>query len=249
MSEARTTWRDIAGDLRSAIARGDYLPGAKLPSRSALVAQYAVAPQTVVNAINALRSEGLVVGMTGSGWYVRKHLSVMRLARNRLSRAERNAGRGTFATDAHAGGWTARVEIEIRSEPARDEIAATLDLEPGTEVLVRDRVMAADDIPVQLATSYLPRDLTADTAIEQNDTGPGGVYARLEDAGHRLDHFTEVVRIGHASEDEAEQLDVPVGAAVYRIQRVAHTALRPVEVNVITAVGERYELYYELPAE
>lgn len=249
MPEARTTWREIASDLRAALARGDYLPGAKLPSRSALVAQYAVAPQTVVNAINALRSEGLVVGLTGSGWYVRKHLPVMRLARSRLSRAERNAGRGAFTTDAHAGGWTARVKIEIRSEPASNEIAATLDLEPGTEVLVRDRVMAADDVPVQLATSYLPQDLTAGTAIEQNDTGPGGVYARLEDAGHRLDHFTVVVRIGHASEHEARQLDVPVGTTVYRIQRIAHTAVRPVEVNVITAVGERYELYYELSAE
>ena len=30
-----------------------------------------------------------------------------------------------------------------------------------------------------------------------------------------------------------------------RIERIAHTAARPVEVNVITAVGERYEL----PAE
>lgn len=71
MSKPRTTWRDIAGDLRAAIARGDYAPGARLPSRSKLMQRYEVAPQTVVNAINALRAEGLVVGLPGSGWYVR----------------------------------------------------------------------------------------------------------------------------------------------------------------------------------
>jgi len=211
--------------------------------------QYGVAPQTVVNAINVLRAEGLVVGLTGSGCYVRRQRPVMRMARTRLSRAERAAGRGAFTTDAHAGGWSARVDVDIRTERADDEIAAALDLEPGADVLVRDRVMYADDQPVQLATSYLPRDLTTRTAIEQENTGPGGVYARLEDAGHALTHFQEAVRIGQASEHEAAQLDLPVGAAVYRIRRIARTATRPVEINLITAAGERYELYYEFPAE
>ncbi|WP_219415704.1 GntR family transcriptional regulator [Pseudonocardia nigra] len=249
MPEARTTWRDIAADLRGAIEGGEYAPGARLPSRSQLVQRYSVAPQTVVNAINALRAEGLVVGLTGSGVYVRPHRPVMRLARNRLSRAERTAGRGTFTTDAHNSGWTVRVDVEIRTEAADGDVAAELGLDPGSEVLVRDRVHFADDQPVQLATSYLPRELTSGTAIEQEDTGPGGIYARLEDAGHALTHFTEVVRIGHASEPEADQLGIPVGAAVYRIRRIAHTGVRPVELNIITAAGERYELHYELPAE
>lgn len=64
-----------------------------------------------------------------------------------------------------------------------------------------------------------------------------------------LSHFTEAVRVGQASESEAERLDVPVGAAVFRIRRTAHTPERPVEVNVITAAGDTFELVYELPAE
>lgn len=249
MPQPRTTWRDIANDLRAAISRGDFAPGARLPSRSRLMKQYGVAPQTVVNAINALRAEGLVIGLTGSGWYVRRQRPVMRLARTRLSRAERAAGRGTFTSDARAEGWEPRVDVAIRVEPASDEIAAELELEPGAEVLVRDRVMYADDQPVQLAVSYLPRDLTRGTAIENDDAGPGGIYARLEEAGHQLTSFQEVVRVGRASEQEADQLDLAVGAPVFRIRRTAHTATRPVEVNMITAVGDRYELVYELPAD
>jgi GntR family transcriptional regulator len=248
MAESRTTWRDIARDLRAAIERGDYGPGARLPSRSTLMRQYGVAPQTVVNAINSLRNEGLVFGLTGSGWYVRPRQPLLRSARTRLSRAERAAGRGTFLSDAHAGDWSPRVEVEVRVEPASEDIATDLGIEPGTEVLVRDRVMSADDRPVQLAASYFPRELTTGTAIEEEDTGPGGVYARLEAGGHVLSHFTEAVRIGQASEREAERLDVPVGAAMFRIRRTAHSSERPVEVNIITAAGDTFELLYELPA-
>ena len=35
--------------------------------------------------------------------------------------------------------------LEVRTEPASDEVAASLNLEPGAEVLVRDRLMYADD--------------------------------------------------------------------------------------------------------
>lgn len=63
------------------------------------MARYGVARQTVQNAIDLLRAEGLVIGRSGAGWFVRERPAVQRLARNRLSRDERVAGRGT-ATDA-----------------------------------------------------------------------------------------------------------------------------------------------------
>jgi GntR family transcriptional regulator len=249
MPEGRTTWRDIADDLRAAITSGEYAPGARVPSRSKLMARYGVATQTVNNAINTLRAEGLIVGRQGSGWYVRSQRPVMRLARNRLARSEREAGRGTFMSDAQLGDWTPRTEVEIRTESASDDVAVALGIEPGAPVLVRDRLMYADDEPVQLATSRFPAELTTGTAIEQDNTGPGGVYARLEEAGHHLEHFEECVRIGVASEHEAALLSVPVGAPVFRITRVAYTQDRAVEINHIVANGDRYELHYALPAE
>lgn len=250
MPEGRTaSWRHIADDLRAAIASGEYAPGGRIPSRSKLMMRYGVASQTVNNAINTLRSEGLVIGLPGSGWYVRAPRPVMRVTRNRLSRVEREAGRGTFMSDAQLGGWTPRTDVDIRTESASDEVAGALGIEPGAPVLVRDRLMYADDEPVQLATSRFPAELTANTAIEQENTGPGGVYARLEEAGHRLERFEESVRIGAASEHEAAQLAIPVGAPIFRITRLAYTDDRAVEINQIVANGERYELHYLLPAE
>lgn len=249
MPEPRTTWRDIADDLRTAITAGQYAPGARLPSRAKLMERYGVAPQTVVNAIGALRNEGLVLGVTGSGWYVRAQRPVMRATRSRLSRSERAEGRGAFTTDAHSGGWTARSEAEVRVEAADDEVSGYLAIDPGAPVLVRDRVMFADDEPVQLAVSYLPREVTEGTAIEDDNPGPGGIYARLEDGGHALTRFEEAVRIGRASEHEAHQLSLSPGDPVFRLTRVASTAERPVEVNRIVLSGERFELYYDLPSE
>lgn len=97
----------IAADLRRAIRGGEYSPGHQLPSGSVLMARYGMARQTVQNPIDLLRVEGLVLGRSGAGWFVREPPVVQRLARNRLSRDERSTGRGAFVTDATDGGLDA----------------------------------------------------------------------------------------------------------------------------------------------
>ncbi|MGH3870436.1 MAG: GntR family transcriptional regulator [Pseudonocardiaceae bacterium] len=72
-------FRRIAADLRDAIRRGEYLPGHQLPSGTALAAQYNVATQTVWNAINLLRAEGLVVGLGAQGKTARQVSTVEEL--------------------------------------------------------------------------------------------------------------------------------------------------------------------------
>lgn len=135
----------------------------------------------------------------------------------------------------------------MRTEPGGDDIAAQLGIAPGASVLVRERTMYADDAPVQLATSYLPADLTT-PAMAERDTGPGGLYALIEDAGLSLEHFEETVRTGHADPTEAAALNAAAGTVVLRLVRRAYTVDRVIEVNHITMLGERYELHYELPA-
>lgn len=248
MAERRNRTREIAADLRSAIQAGQYELGVALPSRAELGERYGVAPMTVRGAIEILRAEGLVETVRGSGVYVRAQRPVLRSARTRLSRAERAAGRGAFTTDAHAGGWTPSSEVTVRRESATEQIAAQLDVSASDEVLVRHRVMSAGYEVVQLATSYLPGEITT-PAMAEEDSGPGGIYARLEEAGHQLARFEESVSIGRANADEAETFGVSVGTPVFRLVRRALTEVRPVEVNEITMLGERFTLYYDLPAE
>lgn len=242
---ART--RRIADDLRTAIQTGEYRPGHQLPSTAALKQSYGVSNQTVQNALNVLRDEGLIEGRPGAGVFVRARPTVKRLARNRLSRAERDAGRGAFMTDATAGGFEVDVQVGIRFEPADHATAETLRIAEGDEVVVRERVMSADGVPVQLATSRLPRAITRGTRIEQTDTGSGGTHKRLEEAGHLLDHGTELVVGRPATANEAELLRLQPGAPVLEVVRVVTTTEGvPVEVNRMVLAGERYELVYEI---
>lgn len=63
-------YRRIADDLRSGIARGEYIPGGALPGENDLMARYKVARMTVRQALAELQREGLAVARRGSGVYV-----------------------------------------------------------------------------------------------------------------------------------------------------------------------------------
>ncbi|WP_224392835.1 UTRA domain-containing protein [Pseudonocardia sp. ICBG1293] len=99
---------------------------------------------------------------------------------------------------------------------------------------------ACDELP--------PPNITKGTQIEDDNSGPGGIYARLEELGYELSSYTERVSIGRADEQEAKQMNISPGEPVYRLWRTAWSSETPVEVNNITITGNRYELVYELPA-
>lgn len=61
----------VANALRNRINNGTYQPGAALPTRRTLAAEFAVAPMTIQRAIRVLVDEGLVRTRVGSGVYVR----------------------------------------------------------------------------------------------------------------------------------------------------------------------------------
>jgi DNA-binding GntR family transcriptional regulator len=69
-AEEPAKYRRIAGDLRDAIRGGKYEPGSRLPSKSALMDAYGVAVGTVDDALNLLRSEGLLYSEHGRGTFV-----------------------------------------------------------------------------------------------------------------------------------------------------------------------------------
>ena len=242
-------YRQVASDLRSKIEHGAFEDG-QVPSERELVDTYGVSRVTIREAIKLLRSEGLVSAEHGRGVFVRPKHVVRRLARNRSSREARDRNQAFFLGDAQAAGFKPDVRTSLRTEQATDDIAETLHIDAGDEVFVRDRIMFADHRPVQLAVSRLPRDLTRGTRIEQADTGAGGIYARLEESGHKIDRYLETVTTRMPTPKEMSELQLALGTPVLLIRRIAYAANGvPVEVNDMTVPGDRYELAYELPAD
>ena len=68
--ETRRLYRQIADQLRTLIAAGEYAPGSRLPPERDLALQLAVSRPSVREALIALEVEGLVEVRMGSGIYV-----------------------------------------------------------------------------------------------------------------------------------------------------------------------------------
>jgi len=69
--DPRPPYLQVAGDLRAAIASGEYAPGAQLPTYQELADSWGVAVNTVKSAVSLLKDEGLVVTRHGKGSFVR----------------------------------------------------------------------------------------------------------------------------------------------------------------------------------
>lgn len=243
-------FRQVAADLREKIKTGVYAPGSQLPSERDLVDTYGVSRPTVRDAVDLLKSEGIVIAEHGRGVFVRPPAVIQRLARSRLSRAARARNEGAFLADAKTQGFTPSSSVRVAFEQADERAAELLQIPVGTEVTVRDRVMRANGLVVQLAVSRLPREFTRGTVIEEVSTGPGGAYTRLEDAGHAIGRFVEDAGARMPTAEERSMLQLPPGTPVLTVTRVAYREDgTPLEMNDMVLPADRYRLSYEWAAE
>ncbi|PSK98181.1 GntR family transcriptional regulator [Murinocardiopsis flavida] len=241
-------YRTIAAALRAAIASGDLADGDRIPGENALMKRYGVARATARQALSMLINEGIVTAVRGSGVYVRSFKPLRRHGPNRLSRELWGAGRAIWQADTADRGYTTdRIRIATADPPGH--VARALALADSDRVLLRSRRYSLDGRPVQLATSFLPAAIAAGTRIAEDDTGPGGIYARLAEMGHPPAHFTEEIRVRMPAPEEAEALDLGPGVPVLAVVRTALTADHdPVEVNEMTLDGSAYVLQYDFDA-
>ena len=72
-----------------------------------------------------------------------------------------------------------------------------------------------------LSHRYLQR-LPKAPGFEQADTGPGGIYARLEESGHVLARFTEEVGARMPSPEERRALEIGASVPVLTVLRTAY---------------------------
>ncbi|MBO0846334.1 MAG: GntR family transcriptional regulator [Nocardioides sp.] len=241
--------QQIAGALRDDIRSGLLPEGARLPSTAQLTERFGVAYQTARQAINSLKAEGLVEGHVGRGVFVKQRPQMMRLGSERYSRRIRQAGKAPFQAEADAAGLHWRQEIlELSTVPAPAWVAEWFGIEAGADVFVRRRRTWIEDSPTQLADSYYSLDAVSGTLVTQENTGPGGSYARLEERGYRIVRFREELTSRPPTHEEAVSLRLKPGVAVIELHRIAFTETGPVEVFRSVMAGDRYTFAYEFEA-
>ncbi|MGB6163520.1 MAG: GntR family transcriptional regulator [Pseudonocardiaceae bacterium] len=245
-------FRRIAADLREAIRRGEYAPGHQLPSASALVERYGVARQTVQNAIDLLRAEGLVLGRQGAGWFVSepKMKYFASLTGSRTKRLETDRRRDTFTQQIEAQGKTARQVSTVEELAADADVAAHLRVELGTPVGVRRRIMYADDEPLQLGDSYYPLSIVQGSKIMSPADVVEGTDQVLEDLGHTPTRYEDEITWRMPTAEETAILRMVTGMPVGRLLRTTFDQYdQPVEVYVVILPADRHVLLYDVPAD
>lgn len=222
----------VLDDLRSKISSGSLEPGARVPSRNAIITNYGVGETAAKHALAVLLAEGLIEARPGSGCYVRKARAVGILEH------DRPAFPGSPFGVAQAPPVTRRLAWEHQTEQvtAPPQVARKLQLSAGALATMTRYLLRSDGDPVQLATSYEPAQLTAGSVVALPEEGPlagRGVIERMRFIGVAVDEVTEELSVRPSARAEAAALAMPPGGLVLAIDRIHHQAGQAVECTEI----------------
>lgn len=218
--------RQVADVLRPALAART--EGDLLPPENDLATDFAVSRNTVREALDLLRREGLIERIPGIGTVVtsaRFDHSIDTLA----GLAETLTGSGQVRNVVRDRG--------VVNAPAT--VAARLGLEAGEPVVYLERLRLADGEPLSLDRTYLVREL-GEPLLEEDLAGRD-IFALLEEtSGRRLGGAAIALEAGSADEHAAALLAVPRGAPLLLLERLTHTEDgRPVDLEFIRFRGDR----------
>jgi GntR family transcriptional regulator len=239
----RPAYLQIADALREQINTGRYPPGSQLPTERELQDTFSVSSRTVRVALDQLRAEGLVVSQQGRGVFVREQTIPRRLS------TDIAVFDGWYQTLRRqglrpAGGTT------VTRAPCPPDAAEWLGIQPGTEVVVRDRVMHAEGHPVEmLATSYFPL-WVVERAPKLADATVGGMPNWLREAFGTF-YSEDVITARMPTQAERERLDLPPGVPVLVIKGGEHDTeqQRPLHYIEVIAPAGRIEFAYRYGTE
>ncbi|GAA3298357.1 GntR family transcriptional regulator [Dactylosporangium vinaceum] len=214
----------IANYIRDQILRGDLPPGAEVPSERQIAVDWEVARPTAARALEALRNQGFVESRKGSGTFVRQQGQPNRLARERYSRAQETG----FIYPPNE-----RAEIiaaEIAPVPAN--VAAALGIAAGGEAARRQRIIYADDHPVEISTAWYPAAVgqLAPLLLERQRIRPGTLVYVEQSTGRQARYARDEMSARLATAEERTRLRLDEPAAVLVVHHLVYDADdRPLE--------------------
>lgn len=208
---------------------GDLPPGATLPSVRELMAHYDAASTTIRGAQETLKAEGFLTSRAGMAVYVRERAPL--------------AVRGAPYFEPGPNGWSYQL-LEVGEAQAPADVAAALNLSPGSAAVLRQRLTLRAGVPVDLSWSYYPLDLAAGTPLAGRGKIKGGAPGVLTGLGHPQRYFIDRVSARLPTTRELELLALPADVPVLRQFRVIHSDTRVVEVAILIKGAHLYELLY-----
>ena len=137
----------VTNELQAYIQRHNLAPGDRLPSQSALAAQFDVSRGSLREALARLQTQGVIRQIHGVGTFVSGDLS--------LTRTTADLNLNITEMIRKQGMEPGTGEINLLREPVPPEVAACLNIDPSTDTLCVKRVRTADGVPFAYSSAYL----------------------------------------------------------------------------------------------
>ena len=234
--ESRPLYRRIEADLRVRIWSGELPPGARVETELELMQRYGVSRATVRQALGGLIAAGALEVRRGRGTFVAS------------ARFEHTIGGFySFSREIERHGLRPGTRVlDLRTEPADDDVAGALGLEPGTTVVALRRLRLAGEEPLVVETSYLPA--ARFPGLERVDFSAVRLYDTLTTSyGCRPTRARESFEPILPSAAEADLLGQPRQQPALRVERIAYDQDdQPIEFCRSTVRGDRYRYSVEL---
>ena len=227
-------YRQLMRRIAGAIETGELAPGESLPPERELAALTGLSRVTVRKAVQSLVEAGQLVQRRGSGTFVAPRVERVEQALSLLT---------SFSEDMERRGKAVRSLWLSRAvhAPSPEEMMA-LGLTAHDRVARLERVRLADEVPLaieraSLSTAMLPDPLAVADSL----------YAALAERGLRPVRAVQRISAANLGARDAELLEVPVGAAGLRIERVSYLPSgRVVEFTRSLYRGDAYDFAAEL---
>jgi GntR family transcriptional regulator len=120
-----------------------------------------------------------------------------------------------------------RKMLYIGPEPASEQVATTLRVEPGEDVIARRKLMFANGIPVRIATSFFRTDIFADTRMAEPDFVRPSLQSANEDLGYTFGRAEESLISRRSTLFERETLELEPDEWIVQVLRTSYSTEGP----------------------
>ena len=205
--------------VRNQIMEGTLAPGSQLPNELMLADQFNVSRSTMRAALQALERAGFVLRKRGKGTFIADEP----LKRNNLS-----LNWGVTQVIRSIGAVPGTKELEMSIVPADEKMAKNLNVDPGSEILVIERVRTADLRCVVYTIDYIPRRifsaLFTENTLEQIRKfliEQQSIYQLFEmylpdNVHHAIAHISPLT----ADDKVAQKLQISQGSGILYIEQI-----------------------------
>ena len=225
----------IRDRLRREILDGTYQVHERLPSENEMMGVFGVSRITIRQALRDLHNEGLVFSAQGKGTFVSKPKAVQNV--------QRLEG---FGEAMAAQGYEASARVlSIQQLKAPKAVVASLDLQPGDEVIEVKRVRYLNRSPVCIENSYFPMDIGR--RMFSLDLS-GDIFPLLENLFGVALGGADISLDAILADEEAQQyLKLKTGEAILRVERLTHNRDgRPVDFEYLCYRGDSFKYQFRI---